>query len=153
MQLNKNAINKVLGLSLCAASLALTTGLASAADTAASNYQQDRAACMDGRSAQDRATCLRDAGAAFNEARHGKLKDDDASVYQKNAQIRCNVLPDADRPDCIRRMSGLDTTISGSVSGGGVLRETTTIQVDPPPPAMAPAEPMYPNMPAGSAPR
>jgi hypothetical protein len=151
MQLNKNAVYKVLGFSLCIFCVSFAAGVASAADTALSNYQQDRAACMDGRSTQDRATCLRDAGAALNEARHGKLKDDDASVYQKNAQIRCNALPDADRPDCIRRMSGQDTTVSGSVSGGGVLRETTTIHVDPPPPA--PAEPMYPNTPAGTPPR
>lgn len=149
MQFSKHTMYKVLGLSVLAASLTVSAGVASAADTAASIYQQDRAACMEGKSTQDRTTCLRDAGAAYSEARHGKLKEDDAGVYKRNAQIRCNALPDGDRQDCIRRMSGQDTTISGSVSGGGILRETTTIVVDPPlTPPPRPAEPMSPNMPA-----
>lgn len=148
MQFKKNAMYKALGFSLTALSLTVAASLASAADNAASTYKQDRADCMDGRSTQDRATCLRDVGAALNEARHGKLKDDDASVYQQNARIRCNALPDADRQDCLIRMSGRDTTISGSVSGGGILRETTTIIPEPPPPAAPAPEPMYPNMPA-----
>lgn len=148
MQLNKNAMYKALGFSLCALNLTFAANFASAADSVTSTYQQDRAGCMNGRSTQDKATCLRDVGAALHDARQGKLKDDDASVYQKNARIRCNALPDADRQDCLLRMSGKDTTISGSVSGGGILRETTTIIAEPPPPAAPAPEPMYPNMPA-----
>ncbi|MNR80694.1 hypothetical protein D3C72_114200 [compost metagenome] len=160
MQTKKNTVYKVLSLSLFALNLSVLSVSAGAADKTSSTYQQDRAACLEGKSTQDRKTCLRDVGAAMSEARHGKLKDDDAAVYQKNAQVRCNALPDADRADCIKRMSGRDTTISGSVSGGGLLRETTTIVVDPPVPApVAPPpapEPMYPNMPSapqGSGPR
>ena len=110
-------------------------------------YQKERAACQ---SAPDRKACLRDAGAAFDAAKHGQLRNGDAALYEKNALMRCNALPDADRQDCVRRVHG-EGEVSGSVKGGGIFRETKTIIADPPVPA--PAEPMYPNMPAGSAPR
>ncbi len=118
------------GLALCAAGTLLGATLASAADrgkqlsSAQRIYQQDRAACMSGQTNQDRATCLREAGAALQEARRGGL-DDRQSEYERNRLLRCDNQPAADREDCVRRMSGEGTT-SGSVAGGGIYRELVT---------------------------
>ena len=118
------------GLALCAAGTLLSATLASAADrgkqlsSAQAIYQQDRAACLSGQTNQDRATCLREAGAAFQEARRGGL-DDRRAEYERNRLLRCDSQPAEDRQDCVRRMSG-EGTISGSVAGGGILRELVT---------------------------
>ena len=85
-------------------------------------YLQDRAQCTD-RSGEDRKTCLREAGAAQVEARRGTLAADDTSNYEKNRLARCDVHQNAEERDyCLRRMHGEGTT-SGSVEGGGILRE------------------------------
>ena len=88
-------------------------------------YQEDRALCMSGKSGQDRATCLREAGAALQAARRGQLEDSQAA-YEKNSLLRCPYPPAADRTDCERRMRGEGTT-SGSVAGGGIYRELRTV--------------------------
>jgi hypothetical protein len=74
---------------------------AGAADAA--RYQRERAACMSGQSNQDRATCLREAGAAFAQARREGL-DDGAAAYARNARQRCEGLPHDDRQGCLARM-------------------------------------------------
>lgn len=111
--------------------LVLTTAFASTAATAANNasdanarYQTERALCDSGQSNQDRATCLKEAGAALAESRGGRLNDDQ-SAYQKNAQIRCNALPADERDACQRRIAG-EGTASGSIGTGGVMRELVT---------------------------
>lgn len=84
-------------------------------------YQQERAACMNGTSNQDRATCLKEAGAAWQEAkRAGLATSGDASLKQNRLQ-RCNALPAQDREDCALRME--HGTTSGSAQQGGILRE------------------------------
>lgn len=133
-----NARKYVLGLSLLAAGLSFAPGAAFAADAGASAYKQERAACLSGLSHQDRETCLREAGAARGEARRGNLNDGTTS-YEQNAVTRCNALPAADRPDCVRRVTG--GTMSGSVETGGIYRETTTVIVAPPAAPAAPAAP------------
>ncbi len=85
-------------------------------------YQRDRAACMSGQTNQDRATCLREAGAARDEARRGRLG---GQAAEQNRMMRCEPLPQDDREDCQRRMRG-EGTISGSVEGGGIYRELVT---------------------------
>ncbi|RBA24993.1 hypothetical protein [Herminiimonas fonticola] len=125
-----NTRKYVLALSLFASSMGIGSTAAVAAD-ASGNYQQERAACLSGQTQQDKKTCLREAGAARSEAKRGKLNGD-ASSYQQNAQARCNALPPADRDDCMRRMQG-EGTVSGSVDGGGIYRETTTIVPAPMP--------------------
>jgi hypothetical protein len=92
---------------------------------AQARYEQDRAACNSGQSNQDRATCLREAGAALGEAKRGNLRDGQTS-YEQNQTLRCDRLKEGDRDDCLRRMHG-EGTVSGSVESGGIYRELRTI--------------------------
>lgn len=121
--------NGTLRLALCVAGTLLCVGQAGAADrgtpsAAQAAYRQDSAACREGRSNQDRATCLKEAGAALKEARSGRL-DDDAAQFAHNRLLRCEAQPPGDREDCVRRMNGEGTT-SGSVQSGGIYRELVT---------------------------
>ncbi|RSZ44217.1 MULTISPECIES: hypothetical protein [unclassified Variovorax] len=96
--------------------------------------QKERATC-DGVQ-QDRAACLREAGAARQEAGRGGLTSPSPAREQVNALARCSELPTAEQPDCEARIKGgARTTTEGSVMGGGVIRETVT----PLPPQTAPA--------------
>jgi len=101
--------------------------------SAAMRYQQERAVCMSGQSPQDRATCLSEAGAAFAEAKRGRL-DDGNTQFELNALKRCAALPEGDRPACAARIQGQGST-SGSVAGGGILREIVTTEPAPLPAA------------------
>jgi hypothetical protein len=121
----------LLGLSAVVLSLMLVSNVVKAADQ--NEFQKERAACMDGKSGQDQKTCLRELGAARGEAKRDNLTDA-PTAYQRNALNRCSMLPEADREDCARRVGG-DSATSGSVKGGGVYRETTTIVPDPQPAA------------------
>lgn len=108
---------------LCFAASAQTT--AAAGTDAKARYERERAACLNGTSHQDRATCLQEAGAALNEARHGRLTTSDQ--LKANALSRCNGLPEADRDDCRSRVNNeSNSTAKGTVEGGGVIKETTT---------------------------
>ena len=114
------------GLALCAAGalLSATVSVAAGRGDAQRAYQRDRAACMSGQTSQDRATCLREASAALQETRRGNL-DDGQAQFERNRLLRCDRQPPEDRHDCVRRMSGEGFT-SGSVEGGGILRELVT---------------------------
>lgn len=121
MNRTKIARNLLLSLATCAfAAPAADNRLADAQRT----YRIDRAACMSGKTGQDRATCLQEAGAALSEARRGRLDDGDAQ-FERNRLVRCDAQPPGDREDCIRRMNGEGFT-SGSVEGGGIYRELST---------------------------
>lgn len=113
----------VLGLSAVVLSLMLVSNVVGAADQ--NEFKKERAACMDGESGQDQKTCLRELGAARAESARGNLTDA-PTAYQRNALARCSMLPEVDREDCARRVSG-EGVVSGSVKDGGVFRETTTI--------------------------
>ena len=58
---------------------------------AQARYQQERAACLAGQTGQDRATCLKEAGAALAEARRGKLSEDQsrASCAATDGPLQC----------------------------------------------------------------
>jgi len=117
------------GLALCAAGALLSTTTAAAADRpnlseAQTTYQRDRAACMSGQTSQDRATCLQEASAALQESSRGNLNDGQ-SDFERNRLLRCEKQPPEDRQDCVRRMSS-EARTSGSVEGGGVMRELVT---------------------------
>ena len=117
------------GLAVCAAGALLGATVVAAADRpnlseAQTTYQRDRAACMSGQPGQDRVTCLQEASAALQESGRGNLNDGQAE-FERNRLLRCEKQPPEDRQDCVRRMSS-EARTSGSVEGGGVMRELTT---------------------------
>ena len=77
-------------------------------------YQRERAACLSMASAEDRATCLREAAAAQAQRRRGAAPED-TSAFERNALLRCDALSGDERTDCVARMQGQGST-SGSVS-------------------------------------
>jgi hypothetical protein len=143
---NSRKRTHVAGLSMVVAALLCSPFVSAEQGVAASakaRYEQERARCLSGQSGQDQKTCLREAGAALQENRHGNLDDHDAR-YTRNALERCKPLPTDEAKDCRDRILG-QGTVSGSVKGGGLYREkvTTEVKVLPPPPA-PPDEPMVP---------
>ena len=106
----------------CAAGPAWAAGTAAA--DAQARYQQERAVCTSGQSNQDRTTCLKEAGAAYAEARRGTPASDPAAQAANQSQ-RCAALPDGDRQACLARMQGKGST-SGSVAAGGISRDLVT---------------------------
>ena len=148
---------------LCAISAVLSVCAAAATAVAETpvadiqlRYQQERARCLAGSSNQDRASCLKEAGAARDEARKGQLNDGDAK-YRSNATDRCKVLTGDEARDCLARMKGkggsatngttTTNTTSGSAQSGGILRETVTRETKPVEPAPSP----MPAAPAASS--
>jgi hypothetical protein len=74
---------------------------------------------------QDKAACLREAGAARQEAGRNGLTGSSAAGYDANAMDRCRLQPSADQADCEARVrGGAGSSAGGSVMGGGVIRET-----------------------------
>jgi hypothetical protein len=118
----KTAIRSSLALLLAAA------GFAASAQVPGSDQrmQSERAVC-DGVQ-QDRAACLREAGAAREEARRNGLTSAAPTSYEQNALARCNLQTNpSDQAACEARMRGTGSTaIDGSVMGGGLIRETVT---------------------------
>ncbi len=115
------------------AALVLTTAVFAAGGAGAdaqARYKSERAACMNGSSNQDRATCLQEAGAALQEARRGGLENATGARLDNNRSDRCAALPGADRYECLKRMRGEGIT-EGNARSGGIYREITTTTVTP----------------------
>ena len=143
----------ILALSMASAAMLCSTFVHAeqgGAAAARARYEQERIRCQSGQSGQDMKTCMREAGAALQEARQGRLDDHDTS-YTRNALERCKPLPADDAKDCRDRILGQgDVSVSGSVKGGGLYREkvTTEVKVLPPPPAPPQEVPPMPPAPA-----
>jgi pyocin large subunit-like protein len=118
----------VAGAALLGATAAIAADGVTVAD-AQSVYQKERAACLNGATNQDRATCLKEAGAALQASKRGGLDDGQAQVEQ-NRLLRCDGQPPEERQNCVRRMSGEGAT-TGSVEAGGIYRELVTPDVPP----------------------
>ena len=120
--------------SFCALGLAFVVaggflGVPASAQPAApgtdARMQGERAVC-DGVQ-QDRAACLREAGAAQQEARRNGLTNPSPGAEDRNALDRCKQQPPSAQAECEARITGAGkTTTEGSVMGGGVIRETVT---------------------------
>ncbi|RTQ34731.1 hypothetical protein EJP69_09980 [Variovorax gossypii] len=110
-------------------------------------YQQELAVC--GHNQQDRAACIREAGAARQAAARGGLTS--APDYRANALARCGLQQPADRPACEARVLGsmgnTTTNVDGSVMGGGLIRESVTTTMVPVAPAPMEPQPMPMPMP------
>jgi hypothetical protein len=94
---------------------------------AQARYRQESAFCKSGQSQQDFATCMREAGAALQENRRNNLSTPAPTTLARNTEDRCGVLSGDERLACQARMEGMGTT-SGSVAGGGVLREIVIVK-------------------------
>ncbi len=108
-------------------------------EEAPARYATERAVCLSGQSNQDRATCLREAGAALAEARRDGLKTAPDQLAA-NRTKRCEPLPAADRSACLARMNGLGS-VSGSVGAGGIGRELVVRETLPATPDQAASAP------------
>jgi hypothetical protein len=124
---------------LCGASALAATAAAPGSSEIQVRYEQERSRCLAGQSGQPQETCLTEAAAARDAAKRNQLNDGDVK-YRKNAKERCDALSGDDKRDCIARVkSAPNTTQSGSVKGGGIVKETVTREVDPPPQAASAA--------------
>jgi hypothetical protein len=90
-------------------------------------YQQDRANCMAGKTAESQKTCLTEAAAALQAARRHNLTTPTPEQIAANERKRCEAQSGDDKKDCLKRAAGIDTTVSGSVAGGGDIKETVTV--------------------------
>lgn len=97
-----------------------TTGI-----DASGSFQQELNACVTGKTQQDRDTCLKEARNAQGHKKRGLL-DNAGGKFEANAVARCEVLVGEDKAACQARVMGYGNT-SGSVAGGGVLREVETV--------------------------
>jgi hypothetical protein len=101
-----------------------TTGI-----DASGSYQREVNACMTGHTQQDQATCLREARNARADKQRGVL-DNAGAQFEANATARCDALAGEDKAACQARLLGYGET-TGSVAGGGVLREVETVVLPP----------------------
>ncbi|MFZ6653637.1 hypothetical protein [Undibacterium sp. TJN19] len=99
-------------------------------DNARSRYDYERSLCENGKSYQSRETCLREAGAARQQLRSGRLTTESEDQLQRNRERRCDAHSGEDREYCLLRMRG-EGTQSGTAERGGISRELTVI-VKPP---------------------
>ena len=116
---------RTLGLALCVAGTFASAPAVFAQGAAPGSAASTSLPC-DG-VLQDRAACLRERGAAKQEAQRNGLTSASPTTYDQNALARCELQPMADRAACEARVKGTGMSATdGSVLGGGVIRETVT---------------------------
>ncbi len=96
---------------------------------ASGDYQREMQACRQGRTPQSRATCMEEARQARKARRQGGLETP-AQSMGANAMARCEHMSSADMAACRARMMGYGR-ITGSVAGGGMLRELEVVEMQP----------------------
>ena len=112
---------------------AATAQISAPNDTGIDNsgsYERERAACMNGATQQAQETCLKEAANAAAEKRKGELGATRKPELAANAMQRCEALGGEDHAACTARVLGYGSA-SGSVAGGGVIREVETVVVPP----------------------
>ncbi len=110
-------------LAMTAATAQVATGTTGI--DASGSYQAEVNACMTGKTQQDQATCLKEARNAQADKKRGLL-DNAGARFDSNAAARCDVLAGEEKAACQARVLGYGST-SGSVAGGGLLREVETV--------------------------
>ncbi|MEO6280550.1 hypothetical protein [Roseateles sp.] len=95
-------------------------------------YEHEKADCLTGKTNQPRSVCLREASAAYAQARQGKLvsQSDRADQWAANALKRCEAQRGEDRTLCERRVREGD--VVGSVEAGGQVKSLTIRTTDIP---------------------
>lgn len=89
-------------------------------------FQQDRAACLRSDAQHERSSCLREAGAVRAEALRGRTAGRDTpETWAQNALLRCQRQTGDNVAICERMVRG-EGLLSGTVAGGGVIRELET---------------------------
>jgi hypothetical protein len=117
-------------LAMTAATAQVASGTAGTTGIdATGSYQQEVQACMAGRTQQDRDTCLQEARNARADKQRGVL-DNASGQFQANAAARCEPLSGEEKAACRARVMGYGDT-SGSVAGGGILRQVETVVLPP----------------------
>lgn len=114
-------------LAVTAATAQVATGVTGI--DATGNYRHEVQSCLSGRTQQDQATCLEEARNARADKQRGLL-DNAGAAYEANAVARCDVLMGEEKAACQARVMGYGNA-SGSVAGGGVLREVETVVLPP----------------------
>lgn len=92
-------------------------------EEAQARFKQEMANCVSGNTSQDQDSCMREARAALSEFKRGVWGRPEET--EANARQRCEVHQGQPREACEARMRG-EGKVSGSVEGGGILREITT---------------------------
>lgn len=147
---------KNLTLSLARTTLVAACAFSAAGAWAQTTYEQDRAACLRSDSQHERTSCLREAAAVRAQSKtRTPMMNSTPESRMHNAMKRCTELPPESKATCERMVHG-EGTVSGSVEGGGVIRElVTTVPAVPPMtpmPPMPPAQPMPQMQPMPGAP-
>jgi hypothetical protein len=93
------------------------------------SFEADRQDCLSGKSGQALAPCMKEAKAAFAQ-RPNATPAVSPEQLQRNSVMRCESLTGDERTACKERMHG-EGTVSGSIAGGGLLRELTTTNSAP----------------------
>lgn len=130
MNTNTNLRKSIISFGFTAL-LAVTAATAQVAGStgidASGNFQQEVNACLSGRTQQDQETCLTEARNAQADKARGELQS--SSNTQDNAMSRCEVFTNGEEnAACQARVMRLGNS-SGSVAGGGVIREVETVFV------------------------
>jgi len=99
-----------------------TTGI-----DATGNAQSELAACVNGKTQQDRETCITEVRNANAAKRAGKV-DNSGGRFKENALARCDVFRGEEQIACQARIVGYGDA-GGSVAGGGVIRQIETVVV------------------------
>lgn len=89
------------------------------------DYRHEVQSCLSGKTPQDKATCLKEARNAQADKKRGRLGNA-GGEFQANASARCDALAGDEKAACQARMLGYGST-SGSVAGGGLLREVEIV--------------------------
>ena len=116
-------------LAVSAASAQVVTGTTGI--DASGSFQQELNACMTGKTQQDKDTCVREARNAQADKKRGVLENASSNAdLQTNAVARCNALSGEEKAACELRVNGYGST-SGSVAGGGALKQVETVVMPP----------------------
>lgn len=94
---------------------------------ATGNAKSELAACNNGKTQEDRPTCLKEVRNAQAAKRAGKLGNADSQQYAANALKRCDVFKTSDDLTACRARVDGQGKIEGGVASGGLLREAETV--------------------------